>query len=296
MPQNRGMTNALPTRAARGFLLALASGVAFQCLNVTLKVLVHELPPMQVASMRWIAGILCIAPFALAAGRGAIHTRDLRLHGLRAIFHSSGYALWYSAVGLIPLATTAALSFTGPLFVTIGAALFLGERVNGARWTGVLAGFAGVLMILRPGLVEMNPGALMMLAAVPLIAGSNLVAKVVAGRDTPVQVVFWQTVLAAIVFAPFGLWFWQQPNAAQWALALGAGFFGTLGYFLMTWAFRLLDISAVQPLAFLAIIWASLFDVVFFGKTADAWTFVGAAIIVAAGTAIVHREARRKIA
>ena len=296
MPQNRGMTNALSTRATRGFLLAIAAGVAFQCLNVTVKALVHELPPMQAASMRWIAGILCIAPFAFAAGRGAIHTRDLRLHGLRAIFHSSGYALWYSAVGLIPLATTAALSFTGPLFVTLGAALFLGERVNGARWTGVLMGFAGVLVILRPGLVEPNPGALLMLAAVPLIAGSNLVAKVVAGRDTPVQVVFWQTVLAAIVFAPFGLWVWQQPNAAQWALALGAGFFGTLGYFLMTWAFRLLDISALQPLAFLAIVWASLFDVVFFGKTADVWTFVGAAIIVAAGTAIVHREARRKIA
>jgi len=296
MPQNRGMTTALSTRAARGFLLALLSGVMFQCLNVTIKALVHELPPMQVASMRWIAGILCITPFALAAGRGAIHTRDLRLHGLRAIFHSSGYALWYSAVGLIPLATTAALSFTGPLFVTLGAALFLGERVNGARWTGVLVGFAGVLVILRPGLVEPNPGALMMLAAVPLIAGSNLVAKVVAGRDTPVQVVFWQTMLAAIVFAPFGLWVWQQPSAAHWVLALGAGFFGTLGYFLMTWAFRLLDISAVQPLAFLGIVWASLFDIAIFGKTADAWTFVGAAIIVAAGTAIVHREARRKIA
>ena len=135
-----------------------------------------------------------------------------------------------------------------------------------------------------------------MLAAVPLIAGSNLVAKVAAGRDTPVQVVFWQSMLAAILFAPFGLWFWQQPSTAQWALALGAGVFGTLGYFLMTWAFRLLDISALQPLAFLGIVWASLFDILFFGKTADAWTFVGAAIIVAAGTAIVHREARRKIA
>src|SRR6185436_13257455 len=170
------------------------------------------------------------------------------------------YALWYSAVGLIPLATTAALSFTGPLFVTIGAALFLGERVHGARWTGVLAGFAGVLVILRPGLVEPNAGALMMLAAVPLIAGSNLVAKVVAGRDTPVQVVFWQSVLALLLFTPAGLWFWQQPTWGQAGLALLAGVFGTLGYFFMTWAFRLLDISAIQPLAFLGILWASLFD------------------------------------
>src|SRR5262245_9656943 len=290
------MTDAIGSRAARGFLFALAAGVAFQCLNVAVKALVLELPPMQAAWMRWIAGMLCITPFALAAGSGAIHTRDFKLHGLRSIFHSSGYALWYTGVGLIPLATTAALSFSGPLFVTVGAALFLGERVHGARWMGVLAGFAGVLVILRPGIAEPNPGALIVLAAVPLIAGSNLVAKVVAGRDTPVLVVFWQTMFAAVVFAPFGLWFWQQTTAAHWGLALLAGFFGTLGYFLITWAFRLLDISAVQPIAFLSIVWASLFDIVFFGGTADAWTFVGAAIIVAAGTAIVHREARRRIA
>ena len=290
------MTDAVASRTARGLLFALGAGVVFQCLNVAVKALVLELPPMQAAWMRWISGIVFITPFALAAGPGAIHTRDLKLHGLRSIFHSSGYALWYSGVGLIPLATTAALSFTGPLFVTLGAALVLGERVHGARWIGVLAGFAGVLVILRPGLAEPNPGALIVLAAVPLIAGSNLVAKVAAGRDTPVLVVFWQTMFAAVLFAPFGLWFWQQTSAAHWALALGAGFFGTLGYFLITWAFRLLDISAVQPIAFLSIVWASIFDSVIFGNTADAWTFVGAAIIVAAGTAIVHLEARRGIA
>ena len=251
---------------------------------------------MQVAWMRWLMGILCIAPFALAAGPGAIPLHNLRLHGLRAMFHASGYGLWYSGVGLIPLATTAALSFTGPLFVTLGAAIFLSERVNRARWIGVSAGFVGVLVILRPGLAEPNVGSLLMLASVPLIAGSNLVAKVVAGRDTPVQVVFWQSMLAAILFTPLGLWFWQDPNWMQWAIALGAGVFGTLGYFLMTWSYRLLDISALQPLAFLGIVWASLFDLLFFGRTADAWTFVGAAIVVASTTAIVHREARRKIA
>ena len=289
------MAAPIAARAARGFLIFVLAGVVFQCLNVTVKALVHELPPMQVAWMRWIMGILCIAPFAIAAGAGAIHTRDLRLHGLRALFHSSGYALWYLSVGLIPLATTAALSFTGPLFVTIGAALFLGERVRRARWIGVLAGFAGVLVILRPGIVELNIGSLMMLAAVPLIAGSNLVAKVVAGRDTPVLVVFWQSMFAAVLFTPFGLWVWQEPNAAQWGLTVLAGFFGTLAYFLMTWAFRLLDISALQPLVFLSIVWASLFDVMIFGRTADAWTFVGAAIVVAASSVIVHREASRRI-
>lgn len=280
-------------RAARGLLLALVAGVIFQCLNVTVKQLTHELPPMQVAWMRWISGMLCIAPFALASGFAGVRTADLRLHGLRALLHSGGYALWYSAVALIPLATTAALSFTGPLFVTLGAALFLGERVRGARWAGVAAGFAGVLVILRPGMIEMGAGSLMMLASVPLIAGSNLIAKVVVGRDTPAQVVFWQSALALVIFTPFGLWVWQAPSATQVLFAFFAGFFGTAGYFLMTWAFRLLDISALQPLAFLGIIWASLFDLVVFGHTADAWTFAGAAIVVAATTAIAHREMAR---
>jgi drug/metabolite transporter (DMT)-like permease len=278
--------------SARGYLFALVAGVIFQCLNVTVKLLTHELPPMQVAWLRWITGILCIAPFALASGLGGIRTNDLKLHGLRALFHGGGYALWYSAVALIPLATTTALSFTGPLFVTLGAVLFLGEKVRCAHWAGVLAGFAGVLVILRPGMAQIGPGILMMLASVPLIAGSNLVAKVVAGRDSPAQVVFWQSVLAAILFAPFGLWLWQAPSAAQLGLAFLAGFFGTSGYFFITWAFRLLDISALQPLAFLGIVWACLFDLAVFGRTADAWTFGGAAIVVAASTAVVRRKAK----
>lgn len=278
------------SRAARGFALAVLAGIIFQGLNASVKVLVLELPPLQVAWLRWIAGILWIAPFALARGFGGLRTGDLRLHALRGVFHGGGYALWYSAVGLVPLATTAALSFTGPLFVTIGAALILGEQVRRERWAAVGIGFAGVLVILRPGLVEASFGSLLMLASVPLIAGSNLVAKVVAGRDSPEQVVFWQSVFAAVLFAPAGLWLWVQPDAGQLALTALAGLLGTAAYFCITWAYRLLDISALQPLAFLGIVWASLADVLLFGRTADAWTFVGAAIVVAAGTLLVRRE------
>ena len=280
----------------RGFLLALAAGVVFQCLNVTVKQLVHELPAMQVAWMRWIAGLMCIGPFMLMRGSAPLNTGALRLHGLRATLHASGYALWYYAVGMIPVATTAALGFTGPIFVTLGAALLLGERVRQARWAGVLAGFVGVLVILRPGIggADVGLGAWLMLASVPLIAGSNLVAKVVAGRDTPAQVVFWQSLFALILFAPAGLWFWQAPTATQLGLALLMGVFGTGGYVLMTAAYRLLDISALQPLAFLGIVWASLFDVLVFGRTAEPWTYVGATVVVAATTLIALYESGQK--
>jgi drug/metabolite transporter (DMT)-like permease len=288
------LSRLIPSPVARGFVLAVISGLFFTGLNASVKELASEMPPLFVAWGRWVASVALIAPYLWwRVGLQAMHTRDMKLHVLRGLFHTPGYGLWYEAVAWLPLATMAALGFTGPIFVTLGAVLFLRETVHWRRWLAVAVGFAGMLVIVRPGLVELNPGVVMMLLAIPLIAGSNLVAKVVAGRDKPMVVVLWQSVVGTICFTPLGIWFWQSPTAPQLLLFLAAGFFGTLGYFFITWAYRLLDISALQPITFLAIVWAALMDVAVWGKTSDLWTFVGAAIIVAATSAIAHREASR---
>lgn len=287
------LSRLIPSRVARGYFLAILSGIFFTFLNGSVKELVTELPPLFVAWGRWIGGIVLIAPYMLwRAGIAGMRTQDLKLHAFRGLFHTSGYALWYESVVWLPLATVAALGFTGPIFVTLGAVLFLHEKVHWRRWVAVAVGFLGMLVIVRPGLGSVNPGILMMLGAVPLIAGSNLVAKVVSGRDKPAVVVLWQSIVGAICFTPLGLWFWQTPSPEQLLLFLSAGFFGTVGYFFITWGYRLLDISALQPITFLGIVWAALMDVAVWGKTSDIWTFVGAAIIVAATTYIAHREAR----
>lgn len=287
------LSKLIPSRVVRGFVVAVISGLFFTFLNASAKELVHDLPPLFVSWGRWVAGIVVIVPFILwQGGVAGLATKDLKLHCFRGVFHTSGYALWYEAVALLPLATMAALGFTGPIFVTLGAVLFLREKVRARRWIAVGIGFAGMLVIVRPGLVEVNNGMWIMLGAIPLIAGSNLVAKAVSGRDRPVLVVFWQTVIATICFTPFGLWFWQTPTGPQLLLFLCAGVAGTLGYFFVTWSYRLLDISAMQPITFLGILWAALMDVAVWGKTSDIWTFVGAAIIVASTTYIAHREAK----
>jgi drug/metabolite transporter (DMT)-like permease len=277
------LSRLIPSRVARGFFLAIVSGLFFTLLNVSVKELASEMPPLFVSWGRWVGGIVLIAPFMLwHRGLAGMKTQDLKLHCIRGLFHTPGYALWYEAVVWLPLAT---------IFVTLGAVLFLRETVHWRRWLGVGVGFLGMLVIVRPGLVEMNPGIVMMMLAVPLIAGSNLVAKVVAGRDRPEVVVLWQSIVGAICFTPLGIWFWQTPTLTQLGLFVCAGFFGTMGYFFITWAYRLLDISALQSITFLGIVWAALMDVAVWGKTADIWTFVGAAIIVAATTYIAHREA-----
>jgi drug/metabolite transporter (DMT)-like permease len=286
------LSRLIPSRVARGFVIAVISGLFFTGLNVSVKELALEMPPLLVSWGRWLAGLVAIVPVMLwQDGLRGFATRSLRMHTARGLFHFGGYALWYEAVVWLPLATMAALGFTGPIFVTIGAVLFLGEKVRARRWIAVAIGFAGMLVIVRPGLIPMTPGVWFMLAAVPLIAGSNLVAKAVSSREKPTLVVFWQTVVAAICFTPFGLWYWQTPTAMQLLLFASAGIFGTLGYFFITWSYRLLDISALQPVSFIGIIWAALMDVLVWGKTSDLWTFVGAAIIVASTSYIAHREA-----
>ena len=262
-------------------------------LNASVKELAVDTAPLFAAWGRWLAGVVVIGAWLIyRAGFAGMRTHDLKLHCIRGFFHTPGYGFWYEAAVWLPLATLSALGFTGPIFVTLGAVLFLGEKVHWRRWVAVGIGFAGMLVIVRPGLGEANPGTWMMLAAIPLIAGSNLVAKAVSSRDRPALVVFWQSAIATICFTPFGLWFWQTPTAPQLLLFLAAGVFGSLGYFFITWAFRLLDISALQPITFLGIVWAALMDVAVWGKTSDLWTFVGAAIIVASTSYIAHREAK----
>jgi drug/metabolite transporter (DMT)-like permease len=286
------LSRLIPSRVARGFAIAIVSGLFFTGLNASVKELAGEMPPLLVSWGRWIAGLALIAPIMLwRSGVRGLATRDLPLHSFRSLFHTGGYALWYEAVVWLPLATMAALGFTGPIFITLGAVLFLGEKVQARRWAALAIGFVGMLVIVRPGLTPMNPGIWMMLFAIPLMAGSNLVAKAVSGRDAPALVVFWQTVLATLCFTPFGLWFWQTPTAHQLLLFAAAGVFGTLGYFFITWSYRLLDISALQPVSFIGIVWAALMDVAVWGKTSDLWTFIGAAIIVSSTSYIAHREA-----
>jgi drug/metabolite transporter (DMT)-like permease len=287
------LSRLIPSRVMRGFVLAVVAGLLFTGLNASVKELATDLPPLFVSWGRWVAGVVVIVPAMLwHGGIAGMATRSFGMHCFRGVFHTGGYALWYEAVAWLPLATMAAIGFTGPIFVTLGAVLFLGERVKARRWTAVAIGFAGMLVVVRPGIVAANYGTWAMLAAVPLIAGSNLVAKAVASRDSPAVVVFWQTMIATVAFTPFGIWLWHTPTPAQLALFLSAGAFGTAGYFLLTWAFRLLDISALQPITFLGIVWAALMDVAVWGKTSDAWTFVGAAIIVGSTSYIAHREAR----
>lgn len=279
----------------QGIILVAISGVLFAGLNVATFFPAHELNSYMMAFCRYLFGAIFLLPIFWRKGLVApFRTDRIGLHAIRGALHSGGMQLWFIALPLITLADLTALSFTGPIFITLGAALFLGEDVRLRRWMAVLVGFAGAMLIVRPGFTELGIGVLAALASTPLFSTSNLMAKALAHTDDADTIVIWQSVFIVICATPFAILFWQTPSWEHVGWFLLAGLFGTVGHLVMQYGYQVAEISAVQPIGFLSLIWNTLFGFLLFSQQPSVWTFLGATVIFASAMYISHREAVRR--
>jgi drug/metabolite transporter (DMT)-like permease len=295
-----GMTLAAPVaaRAAgmvpRAMLWMLASGLLFTCLNALLRTLAQQLDPFVAQFLRYAAGALVMLPFILRAGLAAYRPKGMGGQLWRGAVHTSGLLLWFVAVPHVPLAEMTALGFTTPIFIMLGAMLFLGERMVPARWVAAAIGFAGVLVVVAPRMSGAGGGwNLVMLGAAPLFAASFLITKALTRRDSPQVIVVWQALTVALFSLPLALYAWTLPTPLQWGLFLLAGMLGSAGHFCLTRAFSMADLSATQPVKFLELLWSSVVGFLVWGDLPGPPTLLGGAIIFAATTWIARREARR---
>jgi len=282
-----------PSPTVHGMLWMTATGVLFCLMNAILKKVSHELEPWVVGWLRYSLGALVMLPAALRAR--ALWPRRPGLQALRGGFHAGGLILWFVALPMISLAEMTAIGFSGPIFICLGAVLVLGERMSLARWAAVLAGFGGVLLIVRPwdgGVGAVSAGTLLLLAATPVLSAGFLVAKVLTRHDRPETIVLWQHLWVAVLMAPLALARWTPPSAGQWALLVVTGFLGAGGHYCSARAFRVADISAVQSVRFLDLVWASLLGVAIFGTVPEGWTVAGGAVILLSTLWLARREAR----
>jgi len=284
------------TPTIRGMLWMVATGVLFTVLNATMKKLAHELDPWLVGFLRYLIGAIVMLVPALRLGVRALWPRAPRLQVVRGLVHAGGMLLWFAALPMVSIAEITAISFSGPLFICLGAVLFLNERMTGARWAAVLIGFVGVLLVVIPfdagGFSGISMGMLLMLASAPVFAGSFLVAKVLTRHERSDVIVLWQHLLVSLLLAPFALLWWAQPSAAQWVLLVLCGFFGAGGHYCMTRAFRVADVSAVQSVKFLELVWAATLGFFMFGTVPAGWTVAGGVVILVSTLWLARREAR----
>ena len=285
------------TPTTRGILWALAAGFLFQLGNASGRALSLEVPPLEAQFLRYLTGTLMMLPMVLHAAS----VRHLMPHSMtgqlwRNALHTAGLVLWYLALPHLALADMTAIGFTNPLFVLIGASLFLKEPMNVARWVAVLAGFGGMLVIIGPA-VSGSGGwyNLLMLASAPVFAASFLLTKVLTRRDSPMVIVLWQSLLVTLMSLPLAVPGWVWPNLWQWVLAVIGGLVGTVGHYCLTRSFVSVDISATQSVKFVDLLWAALIGWVAFGDPLRATTVLGGAVIIASIVALERHERRQAL-
>ena len=281
-------------RPVQGVAYAVLAGLVLVTLNAVMRVVTLTVDVYQAQFLRYLLGLAVMLPFIARAGLAAYRPNGLVGQAWRGVVHTAGLTLWFTALPHIPLADLTALGFTTPIFIMVGAILFLGERSVWQRWVAACIGFAGVIVVVAPNLTGSGGFYnLIMLASAPLFAASFLITKALTRRDSPQVIVVWQAISVSVFSLPLALPGWEWPTLYVWSLLVICGLLGSLGHFCMTRAFVLADISASQPLKFLDLIWSAFYGYVIFAEVPSQTTFAGALVIFAATTWITRSEARR---
>lgn len=279
---------------ARGMLWMVAGGLCFSLLNTQARALSQQLDVYQTQFLRYLLGLIVMLPLVWRHGLQAYRPVNITGQFWRGAVHTLGLILWFTALPNIPLADMTAIGFTGPIFIMLGAAWFLGEPMRRDRWVAALIGFAGVLVVVLPKMTGQGGWYnLVMLASSPVFAASFLITKALTRYEKPGVIVLWQALTVTVLSLPMALPHWQAPSLWQW-LGFGVtGVLGSLGHYCLTRAFHTADISATQSLRFLDLVWASLLGWLVFGDVPSSSTWAGALVILLSTVWIARRESQR---
>ena len=272
----------------------LAAVASFAAMDALLKLLAAHYPPLQVAFVRGVAALpFVLAPILLRNRLARLRPVNLPLHGVRAVLSIIMLYAFVSAVRDSSLATTYAIFMCAPLLVAAASAPMLGERVERAQWGAILVGFAGVLLMLRPGPGQLGiAGALWAFVAMIAYTISVVTLRVLARTDTNESMVFWFTLALAIGAGLLSIPGWHPLQSGHLHLMAGVGACGALGQYLITVAFRSAPAATVTPFEYTALVWGVILDVAIWSVWPSTVTLVGGAIVISAGLYVIARERR----
>lgn len=280
-----------PVAPLRAALLMLASTLSFGLMAINIRLASQSLETAEVAFFRNAFGLLALLPLVLRPGRPPPRTAHLPRYLVRTLTGLASMLCGFWAIGHLPLSQAISLSYSTPLFVTIAAVFWLGEKVHVRRWLAVLAGFIGVLAILRPGSQAFSPGLLVAVAAALISAIVAIQIKQLSRLDAPDTVVFYTYLFWVPMSLVPALLQWRWPQGVTWVWLVATGICGTGGQLLWTRALRLGEVSALQPISFMQLPLVIVLGWWLFGERLDGWTALGAGIILGSTGYIAHREA-----
>ena len=283
----------------RGILLFAFGLFLFACMDATTKYLAarHEVP--LIVAVRYIVNcLLMVVLVAPSHGRKLVETQRTGLVLVRAGCLAAASLLVGLALQRMPVAETTAINFLAPMLVVLIAGPLLGERIGALGWAAAVAGFAGVLLVVRPGSGLEAIGIACALGAVFANAGYQLLSRTLADSERTLALLFYTALTGAILFGLTLPWFWEGrlPGAFEVLLFLSLGVYGGLGHFLFTAAYRHAPASILAPMTYFQLVWAGLLGFVVFGHVPDRLSLIGMAVIAASGLVIALKPRRPELA
>jgi drug/metabolite transporter (DMT)-like permease len=278
----------------RGILWLLMGSLAFATNDLFVKSLGQSMSPFQMAFFRYGIGFLIMAPVFMRMGAAGLRTSRPGIHGVRLILACIAQVGVYASVVHLPLADATALAFSRILFTTIVAVIVLREVVSGGRWTATFAGFVGVIVMVRPG-GEVDPIVFVAIGAACTFAVANVMIRLMSTTEPPNRILFYYQVGGIVVFLIPTILLWQTPpDFVSWLMALAIGILTAVGMIGFIRGFAVGEASVIGPTEYVRLIFAAMFGLLIFGEVPDAWTIVGALIIVVCTSFIARMESARK--
>ena len=275
----------------KAIALMLMAALGFSVMNILIRWTSAELHPFQIAFFRNLFGLLFMLPWFIRLGYKSLKTKNLKLFVIRSILGLISMLGYFWGISVLPLAKAVALSFTVPLFVTIGAAVVFKEEVHLRRWIAVLVGFIGTLIILRPSLDGDMIASLVVVGSSVTMAASVLIIKTLSRSEHTSVIVMYMVLLMTPLSLPVALSVWQWPPFEMWLLVMAMGFFGSFAHLMFTHSLKMSDVSIVMPFDFARLPFIIIMAWFIFDQSVDRWTILGAGIVFLSGVYIARREA-----
>lgn len=280
----------IASNQVRGMLAMLASCFAFASMDALAKSVSHAMPGFEIAFFRVLLGWPFILVMVARSGFARLRAANIRLHGLRAVVQSGSMLLFFTGLASTPLAQVVAIEFASPLIAVALAAALLGEVLPMRRILALAAGVVGLLIAVRPGIAEVGTGQIMVIVSAGFWAATILIVKQLGRTETSTAQIFFVALFVTPINGVAAGFVWVTPLWHDVGVMFVAACIGTIALWLYGEALRLADLTAVMPLDFTKILWASLFGWAFFAETPDALTLLGGGLIFSAAIALTIAE------
>ena len=273
-----------------GILWMVITTILFVGVTATVRYLEGEVPAPQAAFLRYAIGTLMLAPSLITLTKFKPNRSLFNKFVLRGFVHSIGVTLWFYAMSVMPVAEVTAIGFLTYIFVSIGASIFLKEKLHKHRLSAILISFIGALIILRPGFKVIESGQLGMLIATMVFTASYLIAKVVSKERTSSEIVAMLSIFTTIFLIPSAIYSWEPLSLEALLILSFTALIATLGHITMTKAIKAAPMVVTQPVLFLQLVWASMVGLFIFDEEFDLFVIIGGTVIMLCVCYVSYRE------